>query len=73
MGTLVCFGEVVKTPVAPQNKLSVNLEVWDNHGKPEIAIGPNSDGDYTYIISFDDKKQLERLIDALGSALQRAR
>lgn len=73
MGTIVYFQEEVETPVSPLKKLKGSIEVWDNHGVPEIAVGPLDEAHSGYIVAFKDAEQLKRLIEALNLVLQRNR
>lgn len=72
MGALFFFDETVSL----DNNKSVDcsscqVEVLDNHGIPEIRIGPEGDAWAGYRATFNDWKQFERFVDAVNDTRSR--
>ena len=64
MGATFMFDENVNRTVDGGNDICT-VEVLDNHGTPEIRIGPEGEAYKGYCASFSDWDQFNRFVDAV--------
>lgn len=66
MGALIMYEEVL--PVWIDNKSGQNgtIEVRDNHGTPEVVIGPVDNAYQGWTAEFKDWKKFEEFVDAVN-------
>ena len=65
MGTTFIFDENVDRAVNGGNDICT-VEVLDDHGTPEIRIGPEGEAYKGYCASFLDWNQFDRFVDAVN-------
>ena len=66
MGSLFFFDEVIIMSDKNSNKQKFQVEVIDNHGIPEIRIGPEGAAYDGSIAMFHDLEQFERFVNAIN-------
>ena len=71
MGALFFFDEVVTSNDNKGNRATLQIEVLDNHGVPEVRIGPVGEAYNGSIAEFDNWKQFERFVEAVNSVYRR--
>jgi hypothetical protein len=71
MGVLFYFDEEVPAIVRQSIDRQCQIEVADNHGVPEVRIGPVGAAYEGTIATFDDWGQFERFVDAVNGVRSR--
>ena len=66
MGALFFFDEEVTANDNKSKQFKCQVEVLDNHGVPEVRIGPVGGAYKGSIAEFDDRKQFNKFVDALN-------
>ena len=72
MGALFFFDEKVTANNNKGKRSKCQVEVLDNHGIPEIRIGPVGEGYKGSIAEFDDRKQFNKFVDAVNDLKRRS-
>lgn len=73
MGATFMFDEVVTANDNKGKRFKCQVEVLDNHGLPEIRIGPEGDAYLGSIAEFDDWEQFTRFVEAVNDLRDRLR
>lgn len=71
MGALFFFDEVVTANDNSANRFKCQVEVVDNHGIPEVRIGPVGEAYNGSIAEFDTWKQFDKFVDAVNDLRER--
>lgn len=71
MGVLFFFDEEVPVAVKKSSQKSCQIEVADNHGVPEVRIGPAGAAYEGTIAVFEDWEQFERFVEAVNGVQAR--
>lgn len=71
MGALFMFDEEVTASDKKGKRSKCQVEVLDNHGIPEIRIGPLGEAHSGTIAEFGDWAQFERFVQSLNDLKQR--
>ncbi|MCI2283748.1 hypothetical protein L3081_10485 [Colwellia sp. MSW7] len=66
MGAQFFFGEVVTANDNKGSRFKCEVEVVDNHGVPELRIGPEDEAYNGSIAEFDDWEQFEKFVQAVN-------
>lgn len=67
MGALFFYDETVNAHDSKGGKSMCTVEVLDNHGVPEIRIGPEGEAHHGFMAMFHDWEQFERFVEAVNS------
>lgn len=76
MGVLFLFDEKVPRRSGTDSSVFCTVEVADNHGIPEIRVGPVDSAHEGWTAKFEDWAQYERFVEAvngLESRLERVK
>jgi hypothetical protein len=71
MGALFFFDEEVTANDNKGKRFKCQVEVLDNHGIPEVRIGPVGEAYKGSIAEFDDWKKFIQFVDALNDLRDR--
>ncbi len=71
MGVLFFFDEEVTANDNKANRFKCQVEVVDNHGVPEVRIGPTGAAHRESIAEFDDWEQFERFVECINDLKNR--
>lgn len=66
MGVLFFFDEEVTAQERKNSEAKCQIEIADNHGTPEVRIGPQGEAHNGTIAEFNDWAQFERFVDAVN-------
>jgi hypothetical protein len=67
MGALFFFDDVVTANDNKANRFKCQVEVVDNHGVPEVRIGPEAEAHNGSIAEFDDWEQFEKFVEGVNN------
>ena len=71
MGALFFFDEIVTANDNKGKRFKWQVEVLDNHGIPELRIGPEGAAYSGSIAEFDDLKQFDRFVESINELHER--
>jgi hypothetical protein len=71
MGVLFFFDEGVPANIKENNNTKCQIEVADNHGVPELRVGPEGAAYNGTIATFNDWIQFERFVTAINDLKNR--